>query len=108
MTFRLSLLLAAAAALAGAQAPALAQDVSADPNFGTVRLRSGFTPDPRVVPVQSGGDIDAESIDPSCACIQLQSMMISDTENSPAGAFAHEKFGNAGSVRSEAAQQFDL
>ena len=66
MTFRLSLLLAAAAALAGAQAPALAQDVSADPNFGTVRLRSGFTPDPRVVPVQSGGDIDAESIDPSC------------------------------------------
>jgi hypothetical protein len=39
-----------------------------------------------------------ESIDPSCACIQLQSMMISDTENSPAGASAHWKFGNAGSV----------
>ena len=66
MTFRLSLCLAAAAALAGAQSPALAQDVSLDPNFGTVNLRSGFTPDPRVVPVQSGGNIDAETIDPSC------------------------------------------
>jgi hypothetical protein len=66
MTFRLSLFLAAAAVLAGVQSPALAQDVSADPNFGTVNLRSGFTPDPRVVSVQSGGDIDAETIDPSC------------------------------------------
>jgi hypothetical protein len=39
-----------------------------------------------------------ESIDPSCACIRLQSMMISDTENSSWGAFAHAKFGNGGSV----------
>src|SRR5690348_18402590 len=37
-----------------------------------------------------------ESIDPSCACIQLQSMMSSDTENSSAGGFAHEELGNGG------------
>ena len=56
----------AAIVLLGAGAPARAQDVSADPNFGTVQLRSGFTPDPRIVPVTSGGEIDAETLDPSC------------------------------------------
>jgi hypothetical protein len=57
---------AAAAVLMGGAAPVIAQDVSADPNFGTVRLRSGFLPDPRVVPVRSGGEIDAQMIDPAC------------------------------------------
>lgn len=67
MSLRQNLLaLAAGAALLAGGASASAQDVSLDPNFGTVRLRSGFTPDPRVVPVQSGGDIDAETIDSSC------------------------------------------
>ncbi len=59
-------MLAAAVALVAGGAPASAQDTSADPNFGTVNLRAGFTPDPRVVPVQSGGEINAETIDPSC------------------------------------------
>ena len=64
---RVSRALAAAAMTAAlGSAPALAQDVSADPNFGTVSLSSGFMPDPRVISVQSGGDIDAQTIDPDC------------------------------------------
>lgn len=59
-------MLAAAAAFVANAAPAAAQDISADPNYGTVNLRSGFTPDPRIVAVRSGGDIDAGTIDPSC------------------------------------------
>jgi hypothetical protein len=55
----------AAAGLFGAT-PALAQDTSASPNYGTLRLQSGFTPDPRVVNVRSGGSIDAQSIDSGC------------------------------------------
>lgn len=47
-------------------APATAQDVNADPNYGTVSLVSGFTPDPRVVAVRSGGSINAERIAGSC------------------------------------------
>jgi hypothetical protein len=66
MSIRKNLMLAAVAALVAGAGPATAQDMNADPNFGTVNLRSGFTPDPRVVSVQSGGDIDAETIDPSC------------------------------------------
>jgi len=45
---------------------AVAQDVDEDPNFGTVELASGFTPDPQVVAVRSGGSINAQSISPSC------------------------------------------
>lgn len=66
MSIRTNLLLATAVTFLAVGAPATAQDTNADPNFGTVRLRSGFTPDPRVVPVQSGGDINAETIDSSC------------------------------------------
>ncbi len=66
MSIRTNLLLATAVAFFAIGAPATAQDTNADPNFGTVRLRAGFTPDPRVVPVQSGGDINAETIDSSC------------------------------------------
>ena len=46
--------------------PAAAQDINADPNFGTVNLRSGFTPDPHVMAVRSGGTINAEQLSASC------------------------------------------
>jgi hypothetical protein len=61
---RIGHLLAAAACIAAA--PAAAQDYNADPNFGTLNLASGFTPDPQVVAVRSGGEIDAATISPSC------------------------------------------
>jgi hypothetical protein len=57
-------LLAAAACFAAA--PAAAQDYNADPNFGTLTLASGFTPDPQVVAVRSGGEINAATISQSC------------------------------------------
>lgn len=41
-------------------------DFSRNPSFGTVNLRSGFVPDPRVVPVTAGGTLDAGSISPGC------------------------------------------
>lgn len=47
----------ALAALTGA--PALAQDASLNPNFGSVNLRTGFTPDPYVVRMTAGGDRNA-------------------------------------------------
>ncbi|HMG46248.1 MAG TPA: hypothetical protein VK614_02135 [Allosphingosinicella sp.] len=49
-----------------AAAPAAAQDYNADPNFGTLNLASGFTPDPQVVAVRSGGEINAATISQSC------------------------------------------
>lgn len=42
--------------------PASAQNVNLRPNFGTVTLRTGFTPDPRVIPVVSGGNINATRV----------------------------------------------
>lgn len=62
-------LMAAAAVLAtaGLAAPAVAQDMSQNPTYGTVNLRTGFTPDPNVVRVDSGGSINAQSINSSCA-----------------------------------------
>jgi hypothetical protein len=57
----------AAAAAAMFAAPAAAQDMNARPNYGTVALRTGFTPDPRVINVRSGGSIDASTLSPSCA-----------------------------------------
>lgn len=58
------LALALAATLAAA--PAAAQDYNADPNFGTLNLTSGFTPDPQVVAVRSGGEINASTVSSSC------------------------------------------
>lgn len=55
---------ALAAALAG---PALAQDFNANPNYGTLNLTTGFSPDPQVVNLQSGGNLDARGINPACA-----------------------------------------
>ncbi|MFN3536213.1 MAG: peptidase, partial [Brevundimonas sp.] len=40
-------------------APVAAQDISASPNYGTVRLSAGFTPDPYNVSVTAGGSIRA-------------------------------------------------
>ena len=45
---------------------ATAQDVSLNPTYGTANLSAGFTPDPYVVNVQSGGNVDASSISSSC------------------------------------------
>lgn len=50
-----------------AAAPAVAQDTSAAPNYGTLNLSYGFSPDPRVVTVVSGGVVDASGINSSCA-----------------------------------------
>ena len=59
-----------AAALAGlalsAAAPALAQDYNATPTFGEFHLTPGFTPDPGLLSVQSGGSIDAADWSKSC------------------------------------------
>jgi len=50
-----------------AAAPAAAQDYNADPNFGTLNLTSGFQPDPQVVAVRSGGEINANTIAAACS-----------------------------------------
>lgn len=60
-------ILAAAAALAAVvAAPASAQNFSQNPNYGTVALTSGFSPDPALVSVHSGGSINAETRMSSC------------------------------------------
>ena len=41
-------------------------DFSLDPNYGTANLRSGFTPDPHRVRLQSGGPIDASTLGGPC------------------------------------------
>lgn len=52
------LIIAAACALAFA-APAVAQDYNATPNYGELHLQPGFTPDPALISMRAGGDIDA-------------------------------------------------
>ena len=64
---KVRLLALAASAAAIIAIPAAAQNVNGRPNFGTVTLRTGFTPDPRVVPVVSGGNIAASRIGSGCA-----------------------------------------
>jgi hypothetical protein len=61
------LLIAGAALAALGGAPALAQHVNLNPTYGVVNLTTGFTPDPWVGAVQSGGTINAQSINQSCA-----------------------------------------
>lgn len=65
---KLHILAMAASATAIFVIPASAQNINGQPNFGTVNLRSGFTPDPRVVPVVSGGQIDASRVRGSGTC----------------------------------------
>jgi hypothetical protein len=45
---------------------AAAQDYRLNPTYGTATLSAGFTPDPYVVNVQSGGSINASSLSSSC------------------------------------------
>ncbi len=45
---------------------ASAQDFNAAPNYGTLNLNYGFTPDPQVINLQSGGNIDAQQLSSSC------------------------------------------
>jgi hypothetical protein len=52
----------AAILLAGTAGPALAQDVSANPTFGTINLSAGFPDDPRNVNLQAGGTLDATRV----------------------------------------------
>ena len=58
--------LVAAVSLAVLAGPALAQDVSAPPTYGSVSLSSGFTPDPYTVDLTSGGQISAQTVSGSC------------------------------------------
>lgn len=46
--------------------PASAQNINANPTYDTVRLNSGFTPDPYTVNLQSGGSIDASQAASGC------------------------------------------
>lgn len=62
-----SLRLACVPVLVLLAAPSAAQDINAQPNYGTVALTSGFTPDPRVVPMRAGGDLDASSVGGNCS-----------------------------------------
>ena len=59
---------AAAATIAAiAAAPqATAQNYNAQPNYATVRLVTGFLPDPRVIQLRAGGDRPANRIDSRC------------------------------------------
>ena len=47
-------------------APAAAQDVMAEPTFATITLSAGFRPDPQMVQVVSGGDLEADGVGSSC------------------------------------------
>lgn len=64
MLLRLSAI--GAAALALAATPVIAQDFGQDPTFGTLNLQTGYLPDPAVIPLIAGGDIDASSLGDMC------------------------------------------
>lgn len=55
-----------ACALVAGSLPAAAQDASLEPNFGTADLSAGFQPDPYVVDLVAGGDIDASRLGGGC------------------------------------------
>ena len=56
----------AAICLAALSAPAAAQNFDGNPNYGTVTLKSGFTPDPQVTSLRAGGNLDAANLSSSC------------------------------------------
>jgi hypothetical protein len=66
MTSIARILAAGAALIAVAGSTAVAQNYSLNPTYGTVALNGGFTPDPYVVNLQSGGNINAANISSSC------------------------------------------
>jgi hypothetical protein len=45
---------------------ASAQNINGTPNYGTVNLRSGFTPDPHVTNLRSGGNVAASQVGSDC------------------------------------------
>jgi hypothetical protein len=47
-------------------APAKAQDINAEPTFGSVSLSSGFSPDPYIVAISAGGSISAADVASDC------------------------------------------
>ncbi|WGM45148.1 hypothetical protein KOAAANKH_00008 [Brevundimonas sp. NIBR10] len=60
---------AIACSMMAAAMPAAAQDPSLRPNFGSVNLNAGFTPDPYTVRITAGGDRnanDASSLGGEC------------------------------------------
>lgn len=59
-------LTAAAMALALSAAPALAQDFNQEPTFGVLNLITGYIPDPAVIPLIAGGDVDAATLGGEC------------------------------------------
>lgn len=59
-------LAAAAALLAVAGSVAVAQNYSLNPTYGTLNLSAGFQPDPQVVNLESGGNINAQTLSSSC------------------------------------------
>lgn len=56
----------AATVATAVSAPAAAQNYNLDPTYGTVELNAGFSDDPRLVQLSSGGSIDASSISGDC------------------------------------------
>jgi hypothetical protein len=60
------ILAAGAAVLAVSASAAVAQNYNLNPTYGTVALNGGFTPDPYVVNLQSGGNINASNLSSSC------------------------------------------
>jgi hypothetical protein len=60
------LVIAALAATLASATGAAAQDMSAPAAYGSVRLSSGFTPDPHSVSLTAGGSIDASRIGSPC------------------------------------------
>ena len=59
-------LIAATAAVLMVAPVAQAQDTSAQATYGSVRLSSGFAPDPHVVSLTAGGSIDASNLGSPC------------------------------------------
>jgi hypothetical protein len=60
------MLAAGAALLAMTASAAVAQNYSLNPTYGTVALNGNFSPDPYVVNLQSGGNVNAANISSSC------------------------------------------
>ena len=63
---RRTLLLLAAAAMTISSSAMAQPDFSRPPSFGTLTLRTGFSPDPTIVNVTAGGRLNAATIDPAC------------------------------------------
>lgn len=59
-------LIAASALAALLVGPAVAQNPGLAPNYGTLSLNAGFTPDPRSVNVSAGGSVDGSALPGAC------------------------------------------